>query len=75
MEALSWIINIFSTVGWIVQIKRRKQAMIIFTLATILSIVYFWITWQLPFLLRSFLYLGIDIVTLWEIQKAESRAK
>lgn len=72
MEVLSWLINILAVIGWIVNIKNRKRAMIVFALATILSLVYFSVTAQIPFLLRSIFYFGIDLVTLWHIAKREN---
>jgi hypothetical protein len=73
MTALSWIINGLSLLAWGVNIKWRKQAMIIFTVTTVLSIGYFWATWQLPFLLRSVAYLAIDAATLYHIIKKEAK--
>ena len=71
MTALSWVINTLAIIGWLVNVKRRKQAMYIFTVATLLSIVYFATTQQWPFLTRSLFYLVIDVVTLWHIFKKE----
>jgi hypothetical protein len=71
MEILSWTINIGAALCWIVNIKYRKQAMIGFTITTLLTIWYFAATGQLPFLLRAVFYLGIDVVTLWHIVKKE----
>ena len=73
MKELSWIINTIAIIGWVTNIKHRKQAMCIFTVATVLSIVYFAATAQTPFLLRSIFYLGIDVVTLWHIYKGEHK--
>ena len=56
-------------VGWLVNIKFRWYAMWIFTVSTVLSIFYFAITSQIPFFTRSVVYLGIDIATLWHINK------
>lgn len=73
MDTLSWIINVLPIIGWFlnINVKYRLYAMVIFTVATILAIVYFAITWQVPFLLRHIFYLVIDIVTLWHIIKKE----
>lgn len=68
---ISWIANTLAVIGWLVNIKYRKQAMIIFTVATILSLVYFWDSHQMPFVYRFLLYLGIDIVTLCQIFRSE----
>ena len=73
MNVLSWIINAGALCGWVVQIKHRKSAFYIFTTTTVLSIAYFSITGQIPFLLRSIFYLGIDIATLWQIFKTEAK--
>jgi len=75
METLSWIINGLAVIGWLTNIKHRKQAMLVFTVATILSIVYFTTTAQTSFLLRSIFYLGIDVVTLWNIFTEEGKHK
>jgi len=72
MEYVSWAANILAVVGWTVNIKHRKSAMMIFTVATILSIVYFGATRQTPFFLRSLFYLVIDGVTLWHIVRNEN---
>jgi hypothetical protein len=69
MELLSWTANILAVAGWLVNIKHRKQAMMIFTAATVLSIAYFWNTHQWAFLVRMLIYLVIDIVTLWHIAR------
>lgn len=69
MEILSWVTNGLAVCGWVVNIKYRKYAMPIFTVATILSILYFWSTKQLPFLYRSIFYLVIDVLTLVDIAK------
>ena len=71
MEILSWTINILAVVGWLTNIKHRKQAMYVFTVSTVLSIVYFAATAQWPWLARSMFYLVIDVVTLWHIFKKE----
>lgn len=71
MEYISWTANILAVIGWLVNIKHRKQAMLIFTVATVLSIIYFAATKQNPFLYRFILYLGIDVVTLWHIFRNE----
>ena len=71
MEVISWIANVLAVVGWLVNIKYRKQAMMIFTVATVLSLVYFWNSHQMPFVYRFLLYLVIDVVTLWQIYKLE----
>jgi len=71
--ALSWAVNIGAVIGWLVNIKWRKRAMVIFTVTTLLSVVYFALTEQTPFLLRSLFYLGIDVVTLWNIHRNESQ--
>lgn len=71
METVSWIINMLAVAAWIINIRNRKWAMILFTLTTILAIGYFGITAQVPFLLRSVFYLFIDIATLWHIAKRE----
>lgn len=71
MDMLGWFINIGSVIGWLVNIKARRYAMIIFTITTIASIVYFYFTGQIPFLARSIFYFGIDIVTLLHIKKHE----
>ena len=73
MQILSWIINILTVIGWCVNIKRRKQAMMVFTVATMLSIVYFSVTTQWPFLLRALFFLVIDVVTLYRIFKFEEK--
>ena len=70
-EIVSWAINVIAVIGWVVNIKHRKQAMLIFTVSTVLSIGYFAATWQVAFLLRSVFYLFVDIVTLWHIFKLE----
>jgi hypothetical protein len=69
MEILSWAANILAITGWVVNIKRRKQAMMIFTVATMLSVVYFWHTRQWAFLARMAIYLVIDMATLWHIRR------
>jgi hypothetical protein len=71
MDILSWIINIGAIIGWVVNIKARKYAMIIFAATTILSIVYFGVTAQVPFFARSIFYLVIDIATLIHIKNHE----
>lgn len=71
MELISWSANILAVIGWVVNIKYRKHAMIVFTVATVLSIVYFVSTKQMPFLYRFVLYLIIDVVTLWNIFREE----
>ena len=72
MNTLSWFVTIIAIVGWVVNIKHRKYAMMIFTVSTVLSIVYFAITKQMPFVFRSLFYLVIDIVTLYRIFKYEN---
>jgi hypothetical protein len=69
LDFLSWMINILSMAGWFINIKYRRWAMWIFTVSTVLSIGYFWATWQVPFLARSVVYLFIDIATLWNIYR------
>jgi hypothetical protein len=71
LDLVSWIINGGALIGWCVNIKHRKQAMIIFTCTTLLSIIYFALTKQTPFLLRSGFYLVIDIATLYHIKKEQ----
>ena len=73
MEILSWITNILAIIGWIVNIRYRKYAMLIFTVGTLLSIIYFWNTDQLPFLYRFIIYFVIDIVTIWHILFRENK--
>ena len=75
IDLLSWIVNIGALIAWILNIKYRKYAMILFIFITILSIFYFFVTQQTPFLLRSVLYLFIDISTLYHIYKYENKEK
>jgi hypothetical protein len=71
MEFLSWIVNIGAALCWVVNIKRRRLAMVGFTVITLFSIWYFAATDQLPFLLRAIFYLYVDVATLWHIAKKE----
>ena len=73
MDVIAWAINGLAVIGWLLNIKveRRKAAMIVFTVATLLSIAYFAVTRQVPFLLRSLFYLCIDVVTLARIYTKE----
>lgn len=68
-EVVGWAANALAVAGWIVNIKFRPQAMLIFTLATILSLYYFCVTRQLPFALRFAAYLVIDAATLYQCRK------
>lgn len=75
MEILSLVINGLSIAGWAINIKHRRQAMYVFTVSTVLSIIYFTATAQWPWLARSVFYLVIDIVTLWHISREEKTVK
>lgn len=68
-EYISWTINTLVILGWIVNIKFRPQAMIVFTITTILSMWYFYNTKQWPFALRNTAFLFIDIATLYQCRK------
>jgi hypothetical protein len=69
IDTLSWIANALAVIGWTVNIKYRNQAMMIFTAATVIHLVYFWNTRQMPFVYRFVFYLGINAVTLWQIAR------
>lgn len=71
LEIASWIANILAVVGWLINIRWRKRAMIIFTVATLISIVYFGLSGQTPFFIRHVIYLAIDVATLVHICRHE----
>lgn len=68
-EMISWLANILAVIGWVINIKYRKYAMIVFTFATILSLIYFYSTNQTPFIYRFIIYLLIDFLTLLDVFK------
>jgi len=53
LQIMSWVINILAAAAWLVNIKNRKKAMIIFTVTTLLAIIYFYTTRQVPFLCEA----------------------
>jgi hypothetical protein len=68
-----WTINIIAMIGWTVNIKYRLYSMYIFTVASILSIIYFSYTGQLAFLFRSIFYVIVDILAIRKILKGGSK--
>jgi hypothetical protein len=75
LDIMGWAINAGALIGWLVNIKWRKYAMIIFTCVTVPSIFYFALTNQVPFMLRSIFYLFVDIATLVHIFRNERKDK